>query len=479
MIARTQKQQNKLIFFLLFLFSLFALSIIPIFRIVHIQGLPTGDSAYYHMRLGEFLISSGIPDNDPGLFLKKNYSFDPFDVVLGILGVSISMHYAALILPLLLGILTLFFCYRIFLLLLHSKKHTFLACIFLVTSPIFLTTFSEATDLCFIVFLMTAGLFFFMQHGKKRYFAFLFFGIIGFYEITHSVIAILFIILLGRHLERKKEVIEMSAFLFVFILFSFFLKHTSIQIQFPTIVLFFQTFFSDAGSKFGFSFFALILAAQGIQHICRQRKLPWQILFFCLFILAATVFYSPIYAFYLLPFVTLAGVLGFFSLIDRQWKLAYLRNVTLFLFILGILFSATSVVAKIARAPPSPEIMQALFWLKDHSYENAIVLTGDKYTSWVQYFTERRVLFDKRIIQNKENQALIKEIEALYANRHLETAIEFFEKYQIDYVVIFKEMKEGEIWTNENEGLLFLLQKGENFKKVFENNEVSIWSVEY
>ncbi|MEK6921107.1 MAG: hypothetical protein AABX82_04440, partial [Nanoarchaeota archaeon] len=144
-----------------------------------------------------------------------------------------------------------------------------------------------------------------------------------------------------------------------------------------------------------------------------------------------------------------------------------------------IIFSGTSVMSRNATAAPSSEEVSALLWLHDNSYENAIILTAEKYAALTATVTERRVLVDRKSAMNPLYSDVVRDIENLYMTRKIDVANALLEKYQIDYIVVFSEMKEGLIWNSEHEGLLFVLENGENFKKVFENNKIIIWSVYY
>ncbi len=110
------KKQQQYSTSLLFLFSILILSIIPVYRTLFYNGLPPGETVYSHMYLGNYILEQGVPSLDPTVALSRPYFFDLFDLLLGIFGSIIGMNLAALALPFLLGLVTLFFCYRLFIL---------------------------------------------------------------------------------------------------------------------------------------------------------------------------------------------------------------------------------------------------------------------------------------------------------------------------------------------------------------------------
>src|SRR3989338_6864463 len=454
--SRFIPKETSYSFVLFFLFSFLTLSIIPLYRIQHFESWPPGDLVYSHMRIGQYIFSSGFPEQNPSLLLDVPFHFDPFDLVIGLFGTLFSYKIAALFLPALLGLLTLFFLYKLLgLFFLHPKQHL-LAGLFCLTNPVFLTLFTEATNLTFITFCLAAGSYFFIQKDRSQYVAPLFFGMILFYGSAHILLTILLLLTLGK-MSSKPTYGNCLSFIFVVCLIvQFFLSSLELQMVFPPYLILLQQLLSDFGGKFGISVFALFISIFGAYTFWAERKI------------------KASFSAFLFLFST-----GFFSLLRREWKMEHLRNLTIFLLMLGIIFSATSTISRTASLNPKPEMMQALLWLKENSYENAIILTSEKYANPVTYATERRVIYDKLAAAAPENELIVEEVQRLLHTRDINEALSIFEHYQIDYVIVFSDMRSGLIWDSNEEGLVFVLENGKNFKKVLENNNVAIWSVQY
>ena len=468
-------------FILFFLFSLLTLSIIPIYRIQHFDAWPPGDLVYSHMRMGQYIFDNGFPEQNPSLLLETPFHFDPFDLVLGLFGTIFSYKIAALLLPALLGLFTLFFLYKILgLFFLHPKQHL-LAGLFCLTNPVFLTLFTEATNLTFITFCLAAGSYFFIQKDRSQYVAPLFFGMILFYGSAHIILTILLLLTLGK-ISSKPTYGNCLSFIFVVCLIvQFFLSSLELQMVFPPYLILLQQLLSDFGGKFGISVFALFISIFGAYTFWAERKIKasFSAFLFLFSTLFFTFFSASYYSLYFILPITVFATTGFFSLLRREWKMEHLRNLTIFLLMLGIIFSATSTISRTASLNPNPEMMQALLWLKENSYENAIILTSEKYANPVTYATERRVIYDKLAAAAPENELIVEEVQRLLHTRDINEALSLFEHYQIDYVIVFSDMRSGLIWDSNEEGLVFVLENGKNFKKVLENNNVAIWSVQY
>lgn len=466
-------------FILFFLFSLLTLSIIPIYRVQHFESWPPGELVYSHMRMGQYILAHGFPVQNPSLLLKVPFHFDPFDLVLGLTGTLLSVKIAALLLPPLLGLFTLFFLYNILGFFFPQPKLQLLAGLFCLANPVFLTLFTEATNLTFIAFCLAAGSYFFIQKDRSQYAALIFFGMIPFYGPTHLLLTILLIFTLGQLFMKAKYGNFLSFLFFIILIIQLFLSSLKFQIDFPFSLTLLQQLLSDFGGKFGISVFALFIGIFGVYTFWRDRKIQVCSFLFIFAVLFFTLFSASYYLLYFIIPLSVLATTGFFSLLRRQWKMENLRNLTIFLLVLGIIFSTTSTISRTASLDPTPEMMNALLWLKENSYENAIILTSEKYANTVTYATERRVIYDKIAAAAPENELIVEEIQRLFHTRDIDDALSLFEHYQIDYVVVFSDMRSGLIWDNNDDGLLFVLKNGKNFKKVFENNNVAIWSVEY
>ena len=51
------------------------------------------------------------------------------------------------------------------------------------------------------------------------------------------------------------------------------------------------------------------------------------------------------------------------------------------------------------------------------------------------------------------------------------------EEYSLDYIWLDKELKD-ELWDEDEEGLQFLLDYSNKFKKIYSQNDIEIWRIE-
>ena len=464
----TKNKQKIIGWTLLMLFSILLLSIVPFFRFLNNDGWPTGDETYYHMKMGEDLLDNIISERS----LNSLNLFDPFHIVIGLSGKIVGIKNTALFLPLIFGLITIALIFNILSIIFQSPKQRLLAAIFIATSPIFLTTFSQMITITWISLIMSSGIYFFIRHDKYQWLAFIILPLLYFYNILHIIITILVIIFIGHKLNKKNQSTILCGILSILLLISLISKDILFHIRLLNILEIIEIMFADVGGQLGFSLFGIILAIVGIQYLWREKKIKIFSASMFIFLTIITIFSSQVYAIYLNIFISITAAIGFLKLTKREWRIISLRNITLFLLILGVVYSGTAIVAKNATAMPDSETMYALTWLEQKSEPDSIILSQQIYSNIIQEATKRRV-----ITNDKKLPKISNDIEKLYQTRRIDVAVSLIEKYDIDYIVIFEEMKRGLVWNKEDQGLLFLLESRENFKKVFENNKVTVWEI--
>ena len=82
---------------------------------------------------------------------------------------------------------------------------------------------------------------------------------------------------------------------------------------------------------------------------------------------------------------------------------------------------------------------------------------------------------DSEFLYSPDLNERYNDLEKLFYTRDFNIAFNITDKYDIKYILITREMKQGLIWRQEDEGLLFLLSSLDNYRKIYENDEVEIW----
>ena len=87
------------------------------------------------------------------------------------------------------------------------------------------------------------------------------------------------------------------------------------------------------------------------------------------------------------------------------------------------------------------------------------------------------MLADSLSTNSYDQNFLYKVEDSIFQSRDLFQTLSLLRKYSIDYIWITPEMKAGLVWNREGEGLLFLFENSETFKKVYSEEGYEIWKV--
>jgi len=72
----------------------------------------------------------------------------------------------------------------------------------------------------------------------------------------------------------------------------------------------------------------------------------------------------------------------------------------------------------------------------------------------------------------------IYETNLIFQSRKLSEIISFFEKEKISYIWINQYMRNGQVWSNSEQGILLVLRTSNYFSKVYDHENVQIWAYE-
>ena len=228
---------------------------------------------------------------------------------------------------------------------------------------------------------------------------------------------------------------------------------------------------SDLGAEYGFGIFNILLAFIGFYVAWRIKKhiVPYLIL---LILILASFYYTP-FLLYLNPVFALFAGYSFTAFIVMRWKLPPIKFLTIMIIICGLLFSTISYIDRDSKELPNKDIIVALEWLRDSSSEKDVILSSQRNGNWIQAVSNRITVLSS----NDQNQDFLNQVNELFESRNLEKTKALLEKYNVSYIFITKDMKEGGTWTKENQGLLFLFRNREAFRQIYSNTWAEIWKV--
>ena len=474
-----KKKLNQYILILAIVF----LSVIPIIRFLLYDSIAIGQGSYYHLRIAEQITKTGIPNYDD--LSNLPYVLNPLHLVLGLFTYVLGEKITSVLFPFVLGLLSLFIYLKILERFNFDPVKKFFVSVILVTSPIFLYTFSTINSFSLPIFLNLLGFYFFIKDEKRFFFfkkndinfyiSILIFALIPFFGLFNLLITI--VILLAYASFKKNKLRNFYVLTFILLLVSlvyspkaiypfFFPKDFNLSIVMLSNVLF------ELGAT-GFRVFMLLLVILGFfKFWAEDNKRTPVLIFLVLFILS---FFMRNIIFYLNFVMMIAAAYGLLMLFNTRWKVQLIKNLTLTILIAGLLIASFSSIGIVSSSLPDKQTVNSLEWLKLNSDENEKVLSYFTNSFWIQKIADKSTFTDP-ILRNIPAYANLFNISSqIFYSRSITQTTDLLKNNNITYIWINKDMKEGLVWTKPGQGLLFLLENSETFKNIYSRDNIEIW----
>jgi len=471
------KLTAKQILFFSCIFALFFLSLIPAARLLLDKPLLPGDAPYYDIRMANYIKENGIPVKDP--LIDRPYILQPYHLILAFFSNFFNIYILSALMPLFCGLLSVIIFYFILKELKLELLNIQLILFVLILSPSFIYLFSASCQHAITILLMLLGFYFFIKN--KGYFipSLVIFAAMPFFGILPSLISICLLFVYSLNDKSKLGYFYMTLFSIMAILLVYHLPFLYYY-GLPQRTKFISSnaianLVSDFGGNFGFGAFNLILAILGI-YIAWMTKKQITGYLFLLLLLVFSIYFSQIYLYLIFIAAVLAGV-GFNAIIRMKWKIPLIKRLTIILIICGLLFSTLSYINRTANSLPDTKTFESLEWLRENSDTQSVVFSYYTKGNWIEAIGERAAILDSQIAYISLLDERFNDSSNIFYSRSLKKTRPLLDKYGIRYIWIDYDMRHGEVWTKEEEGLLFLFRNSEMFSRVYSNDKTEIWAV--
>ncbi len=469
---------EKKICILFLIVALLVLSIPLIFRLINKNPIITGEEPYYHLRIAKEIAEKKKIDYDPLSYAGRNYVFDPYDYFLAFT-YNLFGNKIFIITPLILAFFSVILFFFIIKKLGLNLMTCFLIMLALTFSPIFIYTFTVLNKHSLVISLMLLGFLFFIDRRiLLNVFSIIIFSTIPIFNTIASLIVILLVLSYSLYTKKKKKQVY-AALIFVLLVNLLYYLIIYLKYGFPERVTFvsvnyLQILLSDLGSFTGLSLFTIMLTIIGLIATWEYKKKLWPIYSTILILLVSLAHFS--YSNIYLKFViTIFTGIGFYKIISMEWKLKFIRDLSIFIVILGLIFSTTSHIHRLVNALPDKNIKESLQFLGVYSDPEEIVLSHYSRGFWIEYYANRASIIDSFFTYAPSPNERYKDINAIFYGVNLEDTKELLNKYNVNYIYIDNEMKKGIVWKKEKQGLLFLFRNNETFKNIYDKDGIEIW----
>jgi len=391
--------------------------------------------------------------NHPTSFYDQAISF-----IVNIFGVKTTVLY----LPVLLIIASLLLFSNIFKYFLESDTEYFYALIILILTPAFLAAHLGLTVAGVILFALSLTLYLYL---RSSYF---YLVALAFLYLFDPLIGILLtIILLVRELMRKEysSVVVLILTLLILLVSSI---STSMNFNFFNLGAFslnINSAFAFFGGQFGITLFLLSLGLIGIIAFSKQS---FFLAISSIFLLILSIIYEPAKLLGII-ILTIYSAKAFNALIKRKWKVQFIGQLVIILFLCMLLFSTTIFVKSELVQDPTQEDLLSLDFLSSlpltHQAKLLVMPSDAEYT---KYYSGRDVFLSNN--DSNEKKDLVYQ---LLSSRDYSLIKEKFQKEKIALVLVDKHLLN--YLKKPEEGILFVMNNNDNFVKLYQTKGIAIY----
>ena len=439
-----------------------------------------GVEPYFNQRLSDIFERDKLPDIDPLSFASRPFVYPlgtPF--LLHMLEKLLPGNIALNILPFLLGVLTISLLFSILKKFGFNDKLVIIANIVFVFSPPFIYNFSVFNSFTIPIFLNVLAIFLFMTDKRIfRTISTILFLTIPFFGYIHVIFSLIFLFLYGlKKIKRVNLLIFTMTLLTGLVYFSqlssglFFGSADERDILLRVI--------SEFGGNFGISIFSILTLVFGLRHLWKS-KYKYKDYYVSLTVLLLLFLFNQKSGIYFMLCISPILSMGIIEINQTKWESGIIKYLTIILLISGLVFSGLSFLSKIPQLPPNKDMINSLEFLRDRTNPGDIIFSHQNNGILINSIARRPNIIDLNSAYAPNVKERLKDSKTLFYTRDFEIAKSVIEKYNIKYVYITPDMKNGLVWNEPEEGLLFVLEfSGNNFKKVYNNNEVEVWRVNF
>jgi hypothetical protein len=464
------KQDSSLYLVLSLIVTLFILSSVFIFRIAD-SNPPLHEGESYH----NIKVAVEIKEN---FSLENNYfnQANLFHYFLAILLFVFSVDSLIIILPLIMGLLTVYLFFQITTFFEFSKKLSFFSSVIISCTPLFILLFTGLYSVGFLVFLSLLSCFIVFREKSEQNLFFDMINILLLLLIGFTNVFALIILLLIQYGVLSFTKKPLSIFVPISLTSIFLVSLIGFLYRVNFSLSGFHSFdvrnlFSVFKASTGFDIFLLALFFIGFSYtwsLSKKKRIFHFFVLILLFFSSINVVARVVIGFIMAIYITFS--IDYF--IKRDWIIDIIRSGTMVLVICSLVFSAASQTSLLAAAEPSDELSSALKELEE--YPKGKVLSDVNIGYLIEYYADKEPFLLSGHFVRSDNSD-IEFANKIFSSSHVRGLSVLLKNSSISYFVITEEMKESR-WDNKEKELLLVLENSDDFTKIISNKEVDIWS---
>jgi len=436
-----------------------------------------GQESYFYYRISNYIINNEIPSYDFLSFGGRAFLYNMGSIlflVLFNLLLKISIINLLVFIPIILG----FFSLLLFYLILRDFKVTrttsSFICYLFILSPVFLYSFTHFTSFPIPLFLNLLGFYFVIKERKIfHYLAFFVYIMLSFFDFIHILFALIIIFFYLWKNKKLNRFIPYS----VIILLIIYLNNSFVHFGINIINYKFYEYFSMLGGEYGLSIFLVFMSFFGMAYLWKKKYK--NTLYYLFFILNIIILILNIkYIIYITLILSVLGAYGLKYLYQLKWDSIIIRDLTVIMLIAGVIFSGALFLVNSSERNPNSGVYNALIFIEDNTNPRDVILSHEKYGIYINSISSRKNFVDINKAYAPRSELRFYYLKKIFYDKDLSNTLKLFEEFKITYIFITPEMKNSLVWTNRNQGLLYLIDRNpEYFRLIYNQDGVEVWRV--
>jgi hypothetical protein len=460
------KNNNQIRLIIVIVCAIIILLIPNLIRFFFFNNYMLGETSYYHANIAQDILNNENNIQETG--------FNAYNYIIAYTGKYTNILTATNFIPFIAGILSIFFFYLLLRRLKFNINKTTLITLFWIISPIFIFSFTVSNPFSIIILLNISGFYFFIGN-KYSWISILIFCLIPFFGVEHTLLTSILILLYT--FKNKNKLIISSISIILLIIISFIIISNFGYVQPKNIILensnIIQNNIVGLGAILGFNIFVLLLSIIGIIKSWKKKHAFFSIYIIFILLFTTSYYLDSQFKMILNILISIYAALGFILILKMKWEEKLIKNLTIFILCLGILFATFSYINRLSYMEPNIKTIEILTWLKSNSELNENVLSHHKNGFLIEFFSNRPT-----IINSFSDNQIYNDTNLLFKLRNEEKVIEILNKYEIKYIIVDEKTKKLMIDENNRLGLEFLMENSAMFKKIKDEKNIDIWKFE-
>ncbi len=436
-----------------------------------------GQESYFYHRISNYILNNEIPSYDFLSFGGRAFLYSIGSILILVmlnLILKISLVNLITFIPIILGFFSVVLIFFILKKLNITRNTRSFMCYLFILSPAFLYSFIHFTSFTIPLFLNLLGFYFIIKNKKIfNYLAFFVYVILSFFEFIHIFFGLMLVFFYFWINGKLRRFVPYSAIILLVLYLNNHFVHFGISVMNYKIYEYFFIF----GGEYGLSIFLIFLSLFGMFYLWKDK---YKNSIYYLFILISIIILvlNSKYIIYATLIMSILGAYGLKYLYKLKWSSTMIRDLTMIILILGVIFSGALFLANNSERDPNSGLYNAIIFIEGNSNPRDVIFSHEKYGMYINSIASRKNFVDVNKAYAPRAQLRFHYLNKIFYDKDLSNTLKIFDEFKISHILITPEMKNGLVWTNRNQGLLYILDRNPKyFRLVYDENGFEVWRV--